>query len=71
MLFNITGYTNYQTKTSRKEKAKSLNWFLDDLIFFFLFNLFASRISLPPAAELHLCCVLVSSEAGFGLSPCQ
>jgi len=36
MLFNITGYTNYQTKTSRKEKAKSLNWFLDDLIFFFL-----------------------------------
>lgn len=35
MLFNITGYTNYQTKTSRKEKAKSLNWFLDDLIFFF------------------------------------
>lgn len=31
LLFNITGYTNYLTKVRRKEKAKSINLFLDYL----------------------------------------
>lgn len=48
LLFNITGYTNYLAKVRIKEKAKSVNLFLDDAICLICLQVEASTLLQSP-----------------------